>query len=253
MPETVISLGYSQDNIHPKEHHMLLLYTYPRGFGQFSLSPFCVKAAAFLQLSGLNWSRRDFDDPRKMPQAKLPVLHTDERLIPDSNNIRRYLENEGAIFDPDLSDMQRAQSHALTRMAEEHLYFNLVLDRWGNDAVWPTIRDRYFANVPALLRRPVANGLRRKLMQGLATHGIARFSDKDRLARVEQDLQAIQSCLWQSPFLMGNRPTSADLSVGPMLAAIRSTPVQTPLSRRVAADAQLSDYIARLEDTVQLP
>lgn len=232
---------------------MLLLYTYPRGFGQFSLSPFCVKAAALLKLSGLDWSRRDFDDPRKMPHAKLPVLHTDGRLIPDSNNIRRYLETKGTVFDPDLSDMQRAQSHAFIRMAEEHLYFNLVLDRWDNDAVWPTIRESYFAKVPALLRRPVANGLRRKLMRGLGTHGIARFSPKERLARVEQDLQAIQSCLWQGSFLMGNRPTSADLSVGPMLAAIRSTPVQTPLSRRVAEDAQLSDYIDRLEDTVPLP
>ena len=232
---------------------MLMLYTYPRGFGQFSLSPFCVKAAAMLKLSGLDWARQDFDDPRKMPLAKLPVLNTAERLIPDTHNIQHYLESQGAEFDPDLSDMQRARSHALTRMAEEHLYFNLVLDRWGNDAVWPTIREIHFAKVPAILRRPVANALRRKLLRGLGTHGIARFSVTERQLRVEQDLKAIQTCLWQGPFLMGNRPTSADLSVGPMLAAIRSTPVQTPLSRRVAEDAQLSDYIDRLEDTVPLP
>lgn len=232
---------------------MLVLYTYPRGFGQFSLSPFCVKAAALLEMSGLDWSRRDLDDPRKMPHAKLPVLHTEARLIPDSDNIRRFLESEGAIFDPDLTDMQRAQSHALIRMAEEHLYFNLVLDRWGDDAVWPTIRETYFAKIPALLRKPVANGLRRSLMRGLKSHGIARFSPEERLARVEQDLQAIQSLLWQGKFLMGDRPTSADFSVGPMLAAIRSTPVKTRLSRRVAQDAQLSDYIDRLEEAVPLP
>ncbi len=43
---------------------MLMLYTFPAGFGQFSLSPFCVKAAALLKLSGLDWARRDLDDPR---------------------------------------------------------------------------------------------------------------------------------------------------------------------------------------------
>lgn len=232
---------------------MLMLYTYPRGFGQFSLSPFCVKAAAYLKLSGLDWTRRDLDDPRKMPLAKLPVLNAEQRLIPDSHNIRRYLESRGAVFDADLGDTQRAQSHALIRMAEEHLYFNLVLDRWGDDRVWPTIRDVYFAKVPALLRRPVADGLRRKLLRGLSTHGIARFTPGERLARVEEDLRAIQTCLWQGPYLMGNRPCSADLSVGPMLAAIRATPVATPLARRVAEDAQLSDYIDRLEDAVPLP
>ncbi len=232
---------------------MLVLYTYPAGFGQFSLSPFCVKAAALLKMSGRDWSRRDFDDPRKMPLAKLPVLNTQERLIPDSQNIRRYLESQGATFDVSLSDTQRAQSHALIRMAEEHLYFNLVLDRWGDDRVWPTIRDVYFAKVPALLRRPVADGLRRRLLRGLHTHGIARFSASERLARVEEDLRAIQICLWQGPFLMGNRPCSADLSVAPMLAAIRATPLATPLARRVAEDAQLSDYIDRLEEAVPLP
>lgn len=232
---------------------MVTLYTYPRGYGQFSLSPFCVKAAALLALSGQEWSRRDFVDPRKMPHGKLPVLDTKERLVADSYNIRRYLETQGANFDPDLSDTQRAQAHGLTRMAEEHLYFQLVLDRWGNDAVWPRIREDYFASVPALLRRPVTNGLRRSLMQGLKTQGIARFSPEERLARVEQDLRAIQAYLWQGAFLLGDRPTSADLSVGPMLAAIRATPVKTPLSRRVAEDAQLSDYIDRLEAAVPLP
>ncbi|MEY8826854.1 glutathione S-transferase C-terminal domain-containing protein [Sedimentitalea sp. XS_ASV28] len=82
---------------------------------------------------------------------------------------------------------------------------------------------------------------RSKMLCGLHAHGIARFSASERLARVEEDLRAIQTCLWQGSFLMGNRPRSADLSVAPMLAAIRATPVAAPLARRVAEDAQLSD------------
>ncbi|MEY8827252.1 hypothetical protein AB9K34_02350 [Sedimentitalea sp. XS_ASV28] len=65
---------------------MLVLYTYPAGSGQFSLSQFRVKAAAPLKMSGRDWSRRDFDDLRKMPLAKLPVPSTQERLIPDRSS-----------------------------------------------------------------------------------------------------------------------------------------------------------------------
>ncbi len=232
---------------------MVTLLTYPKGFGQFSLSPFCVKAAYLLALSGQDWARQNLNDPRRMPHAKLPVLRTEDRLVADSHNIRGWLESRGADFDPGLNDLQKARSLALTRMAEEHLYFHVVLDRWGNDDVWPTIRETYFKEMPALLRRPVTNALRRSLMRGLNTHGIARYTPQERMARCEQDLQAIQTHLWQSPFLMGNRPTSADLSVGPMLAAMKSTPVETALSRRIAQDAQLSDYIDRLEEAVPLP
>ena len=151
---------------------MITLVTYPGFSGQFSLSPFCVKAAYFLNAAGLKWRREDSNDPRKMPLQKLPVLRDGNRLIPDSDNIRCHLERHGAAFDSGLTDAQKAHSRALIRMAEEHWYFHIVLDRWGNDNVWPTIRDSYFREIPALLRKPIANRLRKSLLKGLKTQGI---------------------------------------------------------------------------------
>lgn len=232
---------------------MLTLLTYPSGYGQFSLSPFCVKAAMLLTYSGQPWQREDHVDPRKMPHAKLPVLRADENLIPDSGDIRVFLEQQGASFDDGLTDIQKAQSRALIRMAEEHLYFHLVMDRWGNEEVWPAIREEYFRAIPPLLRRPITNQLRKTLLKGLNVHGIARFSPRERLDRVEHDLEAIHAYLWQSPFLLDNKPTSADFSVAPILDAIRRTPVDTPLSRRVSMDRLLTDYLARMDDAVPLP
>lgn len=231
---------------------MLTLFTYPRGFGQFSLSPYCVKAAAMLQLSGCEWERQDLSDPRKMPHAKLPVVKTENRLIHDSHNIRLYLEQQGARFDPDLTGRQLALAHALTRMAEEHLYFHLVMDRWVNKAVWPIVRSTYFQTVPRPLRNLVAGKLRRDLIRGLATQGLGRFTTEERFARAELDFQAVRSCLAGSDYLLGTQLSSADLSVWPMLAAIRGCPVPTRLSTRVADDTLLSNYIDRVEETVQL-
>lgn len=231
---------------------MLTLLTYPRGFGQFSLSPFCVKAAYLLAVSGLGWTREDLNDPRKMPHAKLPVLRTPDRLIADSNRIAGWLTDKGAVFDPNPTDLRKAQAHSLVRMAEDHLYFHLVMDRWGNDNVWPTIRDTYFKVIPGHLRGAITYGMRRQVLRGLKFQGVARFSPADRMARCEQDLQTIATHLWHSPFLLGETPTLADFSVGPMLAAIRSTPVETALSSRVAEDVQLTDYISRLETAIPL-
>lgn len=232
---------------------MITLLTYGQSFGQFSASPFCVKAAYLLAMSGQPWVREDTNDPRKMPYAKLPVLRTDDGLIADSEAIRGWLEINGADFEAGLSDVQKAQSQALIRMAEEHLYFHLVMDRWCNDDVWPIIRDTYFSGIPSLLRKPITNRLQRSLIRGLTTQGLARYSTKDRMDRLEKDLQAIRIYLTQSPFLMGDAPTIADFSIAPMLAGMRATPVKTTLQQRIAGDKLLSDYLDRMDIAVPLP
>ena len=229
---------------------MITLITYPGANGIFSLSPFCVKAAYFLNASGWDWSREDSNDPRKMPHQKLPVLRAASRLIPDSENIRRHLEDHGADFDEGLTDAEKAHSHALIRMAEEHLYFHIVLDRWGNDDVWPTIRDTYFRDIPKIPRKFIAFGIRRNLLKGLRVQGLARLTAAERMARLETDLTAITALLWQHKFLLCDHPTAADYSVGAMLGAMRETPVETDLTRRIMDDPILSEYIERLGQPV---
>ncbi|MCE8009719.1 glutathione S-transferase family protein [Aestuariivita sp.] len=233
---------------------MIALLTYPPLGHSFSLSPFCAKAALLLDYSGQPWRREDTNDPRTAPYRKLPAIRTAEgRVIGDSDAIRLYLEGLGADFQPGLSDIEKAFSRALIRMAEEHLYFHVVLDRWGRDEVWPTVRQMYFHELPALLRKPISNGLRRSLMRGMDAQGLGRFSPQERLERAEQDLGAITDLLWQGPYLMGATVTLADMSVAPILNAIRQTPVETPFALRVAGDPILTEYIDRVEEAVHGP
>ncbi|MDP5218306.1 glutathione S-transferase family protein [Ruegeria sp. 2205SS24-7] len=232
---------------------MLTLLTYPAAFGQFSASPFCVKAAYMLHLSGQCWQRSDLLNPGKMPHRKLPVLRTPQRLLPDSDGIRGWLETQGTDFDAGLSDVQKGQSRALCRMAEDHIYFHIVLDRWGNDQVWPILRETFFGEVPALIRGLVSGAVRESVLKGLDSQGVARFSEPERLDRVEQDLQAISVFLADSPFLLGEAPSSADLSVAPILGAMRATPIETKLRLRIANDPLLAGYVDRVDQTIGLP
>lgn len=232
---------------------MFTLLTYPSGFGQFSLSPFCVKAACLLAKSGRKWRRQDVSDPRRMPHQKLPVLKTEARVIADSDSIRSVLESDGVDFDAGLTDEQRAFSRALIRMAEEHLYFHLVLDRWENPKAWPAVRETYFKDIPPLLRGTIAGALRKNLLKGLKTHGIGRFTPSERMQRIEADLGALRTLLQRSDYLFGSQPTAADLSVAPVLAAMRSNPVKTVLRNRIEQDEVFSNYLSRVDRDIVLP
>lgn len=229
---------------------MLTLITYPAGFQQFSYSPFCVKVAFLLNMSGFDWTREDSHDPRKAPQGKLPVLRTPEGLVHDSAAIQSYLERKGAEFDGHLSARDLACGQGVRRMLEDHLYFVLVLDRWEREEVWDVIRDRYFAEVPGILRKLVSGSIRRSTLRGLWAQGLGRMTWDERMERADHDLSALSQLLSASPFLFGQTPSSFDASAAAMLCAMRATPCETPLSQRVATDPVFSDYLGRATEAM---
>ena len=229
---------------------MLTLITYTPAFGQPSASPFCVKAMYLLNMAGVPWQRHDTNDPRKWPHAKLPAIQSETEMIGDSDNIRAYLEEQGADFDAGLTEIQRATSRAFIRMVEEHMYFHILLDRWADDVVWPSVRDTYFQTIPKWLRPLVTGRIRKFVLRGMESQGLGRLTAGERLDRIEPDLQAIAAHLWQGQFLFGDTPTAADASVAAMLGAMAGTPGGTALSRRMKEDLLLTRYVARVADAL---
>ncbi|HHI69447.1 MAG TPA: glutathione S-transferase family protein, partial [Rhodobacteraceae bacterium] len=132
------------------------------------------------------------------------------------------------------------------RMAEEHLYFHQVADRWLRDDVWAVTRDVIFEAIPKPIRGFISGKIRKKLQAGLYTQGIARFTEAERAERVAKDLHAIKLQLGDKPYLFGDAPTAADASVCPMLSGLVSIPLPTEVSNLVKNDAVLTDYIARM-------
>ncbi len=226
---------------------MLTLITFPPQFGQAAASPFCVKAIYLLNGSGLPWKREDLNDPRKMPNGKLPVLRSPERLIAGSDNIADYLAKHGTDLDANLDAQARATSHALTRMAEEHLYFLQALDRWERPEVWPIVRDAYFHEIPKLLRGVITGQLRKTMLKGMQSQGLGRLGWPERMARAEKDLSAISVQLGDKPFLFGETPTRADASIAPFVEGLAKSPGTTELSERVSKDTELMAWCARVD------
>lgn len=224
---------------------MLTLLTFPASFDQPSHSPYCVKAMCLLQMSGQSWQPEFLDNPTRMPLGKLPVLRDGKSLIPDSANIQAHLEAAGADFYPGLSKAQRAQAHAMMHMAEDSLYLHLVYNRWLEPENWSVVRDVFFAAIPRLIRKPITGRIRKQVVAGLTSHGIARFSEVDRLARLSRDLNALSAQLAGKPFLFGAAPCAADASVAPVIGMLAELPADTATRNTVRARTDLIAYAER--------
>jgi len=224
------------------------LITFKAGFGNVSFSPFCVKSIWMLNHAGVAWQRTDTPDPRKYEHGKLPVLRVGDRVISDSDNIRLFLEQHGTDFWGATSARDQAMGRALIRMAEDHMYFHVVIDRWFDDRVWPTVRGAYFSDMPKIVRGIVTSGIRKALRKGLNAQGLLRLSADQRLVWLDQDLAAIRTLLDQHSYILGETPTLPDFSVASILSNFVATPVETASSLRVTRDPVLMAYINRMKE-----
>ncbi|WP_447257643.1 glutathione S-transferase family protein [Mameliella sp. RP-9] len=224
---------------------MLQLMTFPPGLDEPSHSPFCAKAMILLQLAGVDWEPDWHPDPRKAPLGKLPALRTPDGIVPDSTLILRWLTGQGADLFPGLGLEERAQAHVLMRMVEDTLRQGLVHDRWARDDCWAVMGPVFFATVPAPLRGIVSGIMRGRVVKGLKGHGIARFSEGDRLTQMGADLDSLTVQLGEKDWLFGDQPTAADASTLPVLSMIDHLPVRTRLRDNLRGRDNLMGYVAR--------
>jgi glutathione S-transferase len=189
---------------------------------------------------------------------KLPVLKDDGEIIADSFFIQNHLMTKYAFdLDSGLDPNQRAHSHALVRMFEEHVYFIALVNRWVPDANWAGTKDVFFGNPPSdlvdkiqglapkFLRGFIANVVRKGTIKAARAHGIGRFDVVQLAQRLEPDISALKMQLGSQAFLFGDTPTLADTSIIPILDALVCNRLETPLTRLVSDDQILMGYIER--------
>ncbi|MCP5074990.1 MAG: glutathione S-transferase family protein [Rhodobacteraceae bacterium] len=225
---------------------MLTLRIYPPAFGEITGSPFSTKALCLLEKSGLKYQTDVAPDPRKQPKKKFPVLVDSNQVVPDSDQIRDYLEEEyGLDFDEGLTQEQRAVSRAVIRMVEENIYFAIVSNRWRQDENWPVTRQEFFGGLPGVLRKFISGKIRKNVVAALFGQGMGRHTVAEQIERVHHDIKAIETLLGDKPFLFGDKPTAADASVVPMLRAMAFYPKTNQLSDLVLERPVIMDYLNR--------
>jgi glutathione S-transferase len=226
---------------------MIVLYQFPPPSTLPNYSPFCMKVETYLCMVGLPY-RLQSTLPSKAPKKKLPYITDDGITVADSVLIVEYLKNKyGDPLDTGLSAMQRAQVQALRCLLEEHLYFCALHDRWVVDMNYPVVRDAFLSFMPRLMRKFVGNMIRKSMRKTSYRQGIGRHSEEEIYALGIADLTALTDVLADKPYFLGDEPTSIDASAYAMLANLLWGPVDSPLTRYVAAQPELAAYCERMK------
>jgi len=222
------------------------LIVFPPTYGEPAGSPFATKAIAMMDMAGLDYKLTYLSDPRKMPKQKLPVLKVGDRLIPDSNEIRAYIESTFDFdFDAGLTAHQRAMSTAIIRMVEEHIYFIVYASRWIEEHNWQVTKAANFGEIPTLLRGFITKMVRKGALAQVKGQGMGRHSVAERLTRFETDIDALETLLGDQDYLFGDKPTAADISTITALSFARAFPGPNELNDYLATKPELNTYLDR--------
>lgn len=209
----------------------VILIQFPDVWGR-NVSPFGLKLEAWLRLADIPYTIRPSTDLRRAPKGKLPYIQDGGRLIADSTLIIEHLKATRGI-DPDagLSRRERAETLALQRLFEEHLYFALAYSRWIDEAGWRTLEPAFFGHLTGPLRWTAGRYVRRRIRRMLHLQGLGRHRAQDIYAMARADLQAAADFLGDRPFFMGNRLTTIDAVAYGFIANIVHVPFDTELQR----------------------
>jgi glutathione S-transferase len=230
---------------------MIELITLPAAFGMRNVSPFCLKIEMLLTALGLEFTIADISDPRKAPKGKLPFLVVDGKKIPDSELIVEYLDTltAGKVY-AGLSAGQKGQGFALTRLAEDHLYWLLVASRWLDEDWWPNVVKGFFGSLPALIR-PIASGIaRRRMIQTYNLHGLGRHSLEEQKGFARRDLEALEGVVPAEGFLFGDQPNIFDFTVAALMAGVYDNQPATWVTDMAIGYKGLRAYTERVQEAV---
>lgn len=225
---------------------MITLYGFGPAFGLPDPSPFVMKVEVLLRMAGLP-HRLDVGGLRKAPKGKLPYIDDDGTIVADSTFIRWHIEKKyGFDFDRGLSAEQKAIAWAFEKLAEDHLYWAVLRDRWMDDANFAKGPRQFFATVPAPLRPLVIALVRRQVRGALRAQGFGRHSDHEIVALATRAIDSIADYLGDRPFFMGAQPTGIDATLFAFVGGTLCPHFDTPLRTAAARHENLRRYVGRM-------
>jgi glutathione S-transferase len=215
-------------------------------------SPFCMKARVCLNLKQASYDRltltvsRLRELRRLNQQGRVPVLVLNGKVVPDSSEIARVLEDKfpaPPLLPKDKS--ARAYCHLLEEWADEALAPIIGAFKWLN----PRNRAAAYASVAEMASTPLPARLvallaRRRIQRRYRALGYSGQSLSHLEQRMATNLGCLDQLLGDKPFLLGKYVTLADISVFVQLAWMR----KYEEGRLLEGTANVQDWMARLDE-----
>ena len=216
---------------------------------QWEISPFCGKVRRILEHKQLAFTVENYNGLRGRKAAtltktgKLPVLDYDGERVQDSTAIAEFLEAkhpEPPLYPRD--PVLRARAHFWEDWADESLYWFEVYLRFGYDDA----RKRSVALLadgrPGFERVLLGRVVRGMYKKKLAAQGIGKLEPARVEAKFLAHVDALETLLAASPWLVGDARSIADLAVQSQLAEIART---SHLAPELAKRTHVAAWLAR--------
>ena len=222
----------------------LSVFTFSPDWGLPTSGPFALKLTKWLELAGIPFRQRYEDRPSRGPKGKNPWVELDGELIADTEIIiARLAKSSGFDIDAALNAQQRALSHAIRRMMEEHFHMILEWELFVHPEGAAEVRRMAARQLPAVAAGAVASIVCRHFRRQLHARGIARHDPDTIAAKAKADIDALEALLGDGPFLFGARPCMADVSAYGLLAPMAAWPMHTPVADYIKTRPRLRAYL----------
>jgi len=224
----------------------LQVYTFAPAWGLPTAGPFGLKLEACLRMLDVPYERRFENNSRKGPKRKSPWLDDNGTTLGDTEIILEHVQrSRGKLLDAHLSDAERARSHVLRRMVEEHYHAVFEYELCVRDDGFALLRSMMAASVPALARPVVMPMIRRSMKHHLFERGIARHTADEVEAMGRADIDALASWLGDRDWFIANTPTKADASAFGLLAVSIRSNLTTPVCSYARTKPNLVAFVDR--------
>ncbi len=227
----------------------LRVFTFAPDWGLPTAGPFALKLLAWLELAGIPYEQVIEDNPRKGPKKKNPWIELDGEPIGDSEVIIELLARRHNVdVDDALSPEQKSVGHAWRRTFEEHFHQVLEWELFQHPAGQAYMRAAMTSKMPPVVGPVVFAMLKSHFGRQLYARGIARHPTDMIEAKGRADIDALAAFLGSRPFLLRDRPSSADAAVFGQLAPMVYWPMATPVASYARSLEPIAAYCDRLRE-----
>eukprot|EP00066_Takifugu_rubripes_P006704 XP_003971685.1 PREDICTED: failed axon connections homolog [Takifugu rubripes] len=205
-----------EEELDSKDAIILHQFSRPKT-GAPSLSPFCLKMETYLRMLDLPY--QNYFDGKLSPQGKMPWIEYNQEQVCGTEFIIDFLEERlGVSLNNSLTAQEKAVSHAITKMVEEHFYWTIAYCQWV-DNLEETQKmlsvSGPLSDVLKWILSHLTGGIVKREMYG---HGIGRFSREKVYELMEKDMRTLATLLGNKKYLMGSKVTTVDAAVFSHLA-----------------------------------
>jgi microsomal prostaglandin-E synthase 2 len=218
----------------------------PATLYQFELCPYCNKVSAGLELKGIPFrkvqvnpmSKKELPPIPGLPEGtkrKVPVLEMDGRLVMDSTDILKFIDEAvpGRVPFLPADEAARAKTEQIENWVDDTLTFALPTVIYGTwleaaKAAQITARTSNFGLVQNAMVRAGGSLIMHQVSKSI----LKKRGKSDGHSWVSAELDQFETWLGEQPFVCGDAPTLGDVATHGALSCIREFPMYAELMKR---------------------